>query len=152
MSGNSWRRLAGAMIVVGLTGCGPVSPPPPLERERSASAGTVTGELPRLEVGVGSQTTDGGILKLRGTVRNPLPKTVDGVRLVFYLLSRPGVDATRLETLQHEMSVTLAPAQSTALRWDIESIYFGSDGGFGVLAYPKRVDGEDQPLPPDWRQ
>ena len=141
--------LVGAMLW-GASGCVPPEARPP--EPRPAVAATDAAQTPaRLAVTVGTQATDGRIMRLRGTVRNQLDTTVEGLRLAMYVLSHAGTDAQVLERFQREMSVTLAPGESTALRWDVESLYFGSSGGFVVAAYPKRLGGSDVPFPSDWQ-
>jgi hypothetical protein len=121
-------------------------PPPPPGRSPSPAAA----RIPLLEVTVGNLVGDGHLMRVRGTVRNPLAQPIQGIRLVLYLLTRPAADSEVLETLQSEMPVTLGPGESTAIRWDVESIYL-SGGGFALRAYPKRRDQQHVPPPPDWR-
>jgi len=154
-------------VLVLACGCGSLAPTSPadrklyedFERERAgvakaevmqAERSAVTAQM--LKVITTDQTTDGRVMKLRGKLYNPLPETVTGAWLIVRLMSHTGSNATERETAQKEISATIPPGETTALRWDIQSSYLGSSpGGFLVEAYPKRIGDREMDPPPDWK-
>lgn len=104
-----------------------------------------------LEFVMTDQTTTGRIMHLRGRILNPHEEGVQGVRLqLVFLAPREEGGSRVLEIQQKELEVTLAPGESTVLRWDVESLYL-SPGFFALAAYPRRLGDRDLP-PPDHRK
>jgi hypothetical protein len=116
-------------------GCAPRKPAPAPTRP---TAPVHLGTLPKLEATVGSHATDGGLMRLRGSVRNQLPGTVQGVRLVLVIYPAAEPGQRELERQQRELQVTLASGASTAVAWDVESSYLQGGAAFALRAYPAR--------------
>lgn len=108
-------------------------------------------EFGQLPVFITSQSTDGRNIHLRGLVSNPYPDPVEGVRLVFRILSTPSADARELDRFQHLMDDRIPPGGRAALRWDLQTMYAGQGGmsGFDLQAFAIRRGGKELPPPPD---
>jgi hypothetical protein len=108
-----------------------------------------------LKVVLNDQTTSGRLMKMRGTIVNPHPEAVTGVRVQIVFLAPTGSEEKWkvLEIQQKEFGSIIAPGESTLLSWDVESMYLGSDGGrFLVAAYPARLGDRDMPPPDHWKE
>ena len=151
-------RLGSVLVIATIVyGCAPpVSVPSPPARSASQEDDPATvplSEFGQLQVFVTSQLTDGRNLKLRGLIRNPYAEPVEGIRLVFRMLSTPSADARELDRRQQVMEQRLAGGEQTALRFDVQTMYAGaSGGGFVVQAFGIKRGGVELPLPPDWRE
>ncbi len=121
------------------------------EQAAARLARTVESLAP-LHVILGSQTTDGGVMRMRGSLQNPHAEKVKGVRLIMHIASHAGPGAEDLEQLQRQMDVTIPPGDTVPLRWDVESMYFGSGAGFGVEAYAIQLGERQIPPPPGWKE
>ena len=110
-------------------------------------------ELGQLQVFVTDQTTDGRNLHIRGLLRNPYPEAVNGVRVMFYILSAPSQEAKVLDRIQKELEIEIAGGEQAALRLDLQSMYAGQSGywGFSLVAFAVKRLGADVPPPPDWK-
>jgi hypothetical protein len=127
-----------------------------IERERQLYPGIEKRNVDasgRLQVFTTSLLTDGRNLKVRGKLRNPMPEAVDGVRLIFRIYGGgPGTTAKPLETVQKEKSIRIKAGETTALRWDVQTMYASGQGSFSIEAYAMRIGNRDIPPPPGWRQ
>lgn len=130
----------------------PASAPKAAEPAPPASTNPV--EAVPLEVIVTDQTTTGRVMKLRAKVVNPHAQEVKGVRVQIVFLAPAGEDEPMkvLEIQQKEMTTTLEPGGADMLRWDVESLYLGSQGRFLLAAYPKTLGGKDLPPPDHWNE
>lgn len=124
------------------------------ERAKQAALEKLTAlhrDDPSLEVIATGQATAGGVMKFRATLRNPLPETVEGAWLVMRLFASPE-NMRQLEVHKKEISATVPSGDTTPLRWDVESMYWGSGPvWFVVDAYPKRVGDRVMSPPSDWK-
>lgn len=150
-------RLTAALLIVSLAySCGPPHTPVPQPDSAAHEEAATTmplSELGQLQVFVTSQLTDGRNLKLRGLIRNPYPEAVEGIRLIFRILSAVSVDARELDRRQQLMDERLASGEQTALRFDVQTMYAGAAGsGFVVQAFGITRGGIELPLPPDWKE
>ena len=142
-------------LAVALAACGP--PQPTGGPNGDARLETIPPELAergQLQVFVTSQLTDGRNIMLRGLVRNPYPEKVDGVRVIFRVLSVPGADARELDRVQRVLDDHLESAAQTAIRLDLQTMYAGQSGmsGFTLEAFAIKRGGQDVPPPPGWKQ
>ena len=173
-------RLLLVAIALALCGCTAKSPPPgsperarldlyeEFERERAALRkpeveypDTAALQKPEvkypetamLQVISTDQVSAGSVMKFRGKLYNPLPETVRGTWLLMRLYTSPE-NPRQLDVLQKEMTTTLPSGDSTPLRWDAESMYWGSSGPvwFVIEAYPKRVGDKELQPPAGWRE
>jgi len=109
-------------------------------------------EFGQLAVFTTGLTTDGRNLHLRALIGNPYPDEVEGVRVVFEVLSRIDEAAPAMDQFQRDMDVTLASGQRTPLRWDLQTMYAGSgSGGFRVQAFAVKRGDKVLPPPPGWK-
>lgn len=105
-----------------------------------------------LEVEMTDQNSTGRVMHLRGRIVNPHAEKVEGVRVqLVFLAPREDGGAQVLEIQQKELTASLAPGESTLLRWDVESLYL-SPGYFALAAYPKRLGDRDLPPPDHWKE
>jgi hypothetical protein len=106
----------------------------------------------RLRVTTRDVTTDGRIAKVRGRVENKFDEPVYGIRYVVTIYQQ-GSPPRVVDRWQHEVDTTLEPGQRSAMRLDIESMYFGSQGPvpFNIDAQPVKVGSRDMPPPEGWR-
>jgi len=146
------RSIAIALISLPLVSCAPPLPSKPDANAVNphATISPLGRELGELEIFVTDQVTDGRNLMLRGTIRNPYPEATEGVRVVFIIVSESGRE---LDRAQRELGVKLAPGARTALRLDLQSMYFGQSGGsrFTIVAFAKARGGQPLDPPPDWK-
>src|SRR5262245_16174266 len=106
----------------------------------------------QLQVFTNGFVTDGRRIRVRGAIRNPYPEPVDGVRLVFLLLSRAGADAEVLETMQRVLDERVESGHTLSLHWDAESSYAGATGASFLLeAFAATRAGAPVAPPPGWR-
>jgi len=147
--------LASSLLLLGVA-CGPLQahrPEPGMESDERAVTDMPLRELGQLQVFITGQMTDGRNIMLRGLVRNPYPETVDGVRVLFRMLSAPGAEGRELDRMQKVLDVKLASGEQTGLRWDIQTMYAGpAGGGFQLLAFAVKRGDETLPPPPEWRE
>ena len=158
------------IVLAFLAAVGSCTPPPAVapqdkdlyaefERERAAhpelaeSATPPNPGMPMLQVIATDQTSSGEVMMFRGELRNPLYEKVTGARLIVHVVTLPSQGTKELDTKQKEMSATIPSGGSIPLRWDIESMYWGSSPmGFRIEAYPKKVGDRVIPPPPGWRE
>ena len=115
--------------------------------------GLLAKDVGQLQVHVGNVASDGRRIRVRAVVRNPYPERVDGIRLVFRVLTRSEVGAPELERLEHVVDRPVEPATEVAVSWDAESSYAGAAGwGFVLEAYAVDRGGTAVAPPPGWRQ
>src|SRR5262249_43941747 len=96
------------------------------------AAGRDIGVLP---IFITDQTTDGRSVNLRGKIRNPYPESIRGVRLI-YLDVAPGAPERILDHQLRILDVEIGSGQDTPLRWDIQTMYAGAQGGrFMLMAF-----------------
>lgn len=126
-----------------------------LQREREAHpqlGDKAAEDWGRLEVSTGSLLTDGRNLRVRGTLRNPFPQPVEGVRVVFEIYAGgPAASARPLDTVQEEKAIRIAPGDTAPLRLDVQTMY-AADNRFLVAAFAKRVGDREIAPPPGWRE
>lgn len=142
--------LAGAAV-----SCAPPQQPSPVD----AGAATTPEAVPeplnglgQLQVFVTGQMTDGRNIKLRGLIRNPYTDPVEGVRLIFRMLSAPDVHARELDRFQKVLGDRLDTGGQAAFSFDVQTMYAGASGaGFLIQAFAVKRAGQDLPLPPDWK-
>lgn len=157
-------RIAALIALLVGASCAPpaAKPPAPVDNAAPPAAapvapsadnpsGNATESVP-LQVIMTGQTTDGRVMKLRAKVVNPHAEPVEGVRLQLVFLVPAEDSAKVLEIQQKEMGSTIAPGDSTMLRWDVESMYLSGSGRFLLAAYPKRLGGRDMPPPDNWNE
>lgn len=153
-------RVTALVVLLTLAGCAgkrareDLAPPPPphgVAGTGHAEGVNPTEEMP-LEVALTDQVTTGRHMKLRGRIINPYTEEVVGVRvqLAFVVPDEEGGGKV-LELQQKELGSTLVPGGATMLRWDVESLYLGTEVRFIVVAYPKRIGGREMPPPDHWR-
>jgi hypothetical protein len=109
----------------------------------------MAGEYGELQVFTTDLKTDGRVMKLRGLVRNPYPEPADGIRLLFQIF--PAEGGRQLDQFQRVMDVQIAPAERTALRWDMDSMYAAGRFRFVLQAFAVKLGEKQIPPPPDWR-
>jgi hypothetical protein len=110
-------------------------------------------EFGQLAVFVTSQMTDGRNLHLRGLVANPYPEPVEGVRILLRMLSGPSAGARELDRMQKVLDDRLASGAQTALRFDVQTMYAGvQGGGFLLQAFAIKRGDKELPPPPGWRE
>jgi hypothetical protein len=148
-------KSVGTLVLAGwFCSCGP----PPRQSPSNGSLPAAEGsDMPlrgfgQLQVFITSQTTDGRNLKLRGLIRNPYLEPIEGVRLVFRILSAPSADARELDRMYKVLDDHLAGGEQTALRWDLQTMYAQGGGGFQILAFAIKRGGQPLPAPPDWKE
>lgn len=150
--------LAALLLVTTVAACAaPTQPPPRTEAAEQPSkldpAQIPLAEFGQLPVFVTSQMTDGRNLHLRGLVANPYPQTVEGVRVLLRMLSGPSADARELDRAQKVLDSRLASGEQTALRFDVQTMYAGvQGGGFLLQAFAIKRGDEQLPPPPGWRE
>lgn len=157
-------RLRSSMMILALVGtacsCGPPQQPPRVDVEGTAAPPAVQlpemllSELGQLQVFITGQTTDGRNIKLRGLIRNPYSDPVEGVRVIFRMLTAPSADARELDRVQKVLEEQLASGEQTALRLDVQTMYAGQSGmsGFSLQAFAIKRGGQVLPPPPGWKE
>ncbi len=106
----------------------------------------------QLQVYTPSLSSDGRRIRIRGMVRNPYAEPVDGVRLVFRLLSRQDARANEFERMQRTLDARVAPDGHVSIHWDVESGYAGTPGwSFELQAFAVRRGGEAVQPPAGWQ-
>ena len=128
-----------------------------LKRERELYAGIQqqagADPLYRLEVFTTGLTTDGRFMKIRGTLRNPFPEVVDGVRVMVSIFTEgPGTSTAAKQTFQDDKSLRINAGDDAPLRFDVETMYAAGEGSFRVEAFAKKVGEHDIPPPPGWEE
>jgi hypothetical protein len=156
--------LLGCLLAAGCApppGAGPLGPTDSVtaqevQRERALYPGIEKRNIDptgRLEVFTTSLLTDGRNVKVRGTLHNSMPEPVSGVRLIFRLYpGGPEGGVKPLDAIQKEKSIHLGSGETTALRWDIQTMYADGLFRFTIEAYAKRVGDREIPPPPGWRE
>ena len=126
-----------------------------MARERQRFAGIEKKAIDpreRIEVLTTGIMTDGRNLMVRGKLRNPMPETVDGVRLLFKIYQAGvGSSGEPLETIQQEKDIAIDGGDTAALRMDVQTMYAGGASSYRVEAYAIKVGDHEIPPPPDWR-
>lgn len=141
-----------------LSSCQTLQSPPPGPAEAPPAVGLEPplSELGQLQVFVTDQTTDGRNIHLRGSIRNPYPDPVDGVRVMFLMVTTPdpGQEPRELDRAQKVLSVRLASGERTILRLDLQSMYAGQAGRtrFALVAFAIKRGDQELPPPPDWKE
>jgi hypothetical protein len=109
-------------------------------------------EIGQLQVFTPSHlSNDGRRIRVRGIVRNPYAQPVEGIRLVFRLLTRDAESAPELDSFQEVRRDRLEAGMQVPVSWDIYTMYAGMPGGgFKLEAFAVTRAGVAVPLPPDW--
>lgn len=132
------------------------APPAAVRRQAAlaAQAPPPLSQYGQLQVFTTSQSTDGRNIRLRGTIRNPYAQPVEGVRLIFRILSSPSPDARELDREQRVVDGHLDAGAAMPLRWDLQTMYAGqsSPSGFTLQAFAAKRGGQSLPAPPGWRE
>jgi len=106
----------------------------------------------RLQISTTDLTTDGRIAKIRGSVENKFDRQVEGIRYLVTIYEN-GPAAKVLDRWQREVDTTIEPGERTAMRLDVESVYFATAGHtrFNIQAVPVKLAGQPYPPPDGWR-
>jgi len=128
----------------------PPATPHSVDLNSSPTLGTVADALPLSTTDV---RTDGRIAKIRGQVRNPYAEEIEGVRYLIEIVSTTGEQPRTLESFHQESSQRIKPGDSTMMRFDLQSMYFGSTGAeLSIVALPKKLGGHDVAPPSGWNK
>ena len=106
----------------------------------------------RLQISTTDLTTDGRIARIRGSVENKFDRQVEGIRYLVTIYEN-GPAAKVLDRWRREVDTTIEPGERTAMRLDVESVYFATAGHtrFNIQAVPVKLAGQPYPPPDGWR-